>query len=467
MKLSTYKNENAFLSLFVLGVVLFFISCNKQDEWLDVKKNNSDVVPTDLQDFRALLSYDFIMNYGYPFLGIESSDNLYITEATWNSTAPLERNIYVWARDIYAGQADPNWNALYQKVAYANAVIDGLKKVAITPSNEIEYNNIKGSALFFRAYAFYTLSSFWAKPYDANTANTDLGIPLKLTSDVAEKVHRNSNEEVYNRIIDDVKEAVSLLPTTQHHKTWPSKPGALGFLARVYLSMRKYDEAGEHADAALGIYNFLYDFNTINSSVQYPFPDFWTDNKEVLFYAEDYFARFNVAPRLVVDSNLLKSYNSNDLRRVLFFFTSSGNITFQGTYAGGNISPFEGIGTNELYLIRAEAFARMGNKDAAIADLNTLMLKRWKNNGTWLPFTATDANDALNKILTERRKELPFTGQLRWTDLRRLNREPQFAVTLTRVIGGQTYTLPPNDPRYVFPIPDDEIRLLGIEQNPR
>jgi hypothetical protein len=68
--------------------------------------------------------------------------------------------------------------------------------------------------------------------------------------------------------------------------------------------------------------------------------------------------------------------------------------------------------------------------------------------------------------LLERRKELCFRG-LRWQDLRRLNKEPEYAKTLTRKIDGITYTLPPNDPKYVFPIPPNVIALSGMQQNPR
>ena len=98
-------------------------------------------------------------------------------------------------------------------------------------------------------------------------------------------------------------------------------------------------------------------------------------------------------------------------------------------------------------------------------DLNALLKKRYLT-GTYIDRTASSANDALVQILTERKKELAFRG-LRWMDLRRLNREPQFATTLTRVINGQTYTLQPNSIRYALPIPDDEIALSGLQQNPR
>jgi hypothetical protein len=99
-------------------------------------------------------------------------------------------------------------------------------------------------------------------------------------------------------------------------------------------------------------------------------------------------------------------------------------------------------------------------------DLNILLLNRWKA-GSFEPFTASTIEEALDKILAERRKELPFNANLRWQDLRRLNKDPNRAITLKRELDGRTYILPPNDNRYVFPIPPDEIKLSGIEQNDR
>jgi hypothetical protein len=99
-----------------------------------------------------------------------------------------------------------------------------------------------------------------------------------------------------------------------------------------------------------------------------------------------------------------------------------------------------------------------------MTDLNTLLRKRWKS-GTFADRTASSDADALNLILIERRKELVFRG-LRWSDLRRLNLDGA-NITLTRKISGINYTLSPNDSRWVFLIPAQEINQSGIPQNPR
>jgi len=119
-----------------------------------------------------------------------------------------------------------------------------------------------------------------------------------------------------------------------------------------------------------------------------------------------------------------------------------------------------------MYLTRAECYARGGDATDAMNDLNTLMAKRWNNTVPFPTYTATSATDALNQILTERRKELCFRG-LRWADLRRLNQDPAYAITLQRLLNGTTYSLPPNDLRYTLLIPLDEIQLSGIQQNSR
>src|SRR5690606_36483702 len=103
------------------------------------------------------------------------------------------------------------------------------------------------------------------------------------------------------------------------------------------------------------------------------------------------------------------------------------------------------------------------------ADLNRLLETRWQV-GTYVPFHADNQEDALRSILGERRKELIFRG-VRWSDLRRLNRDERFSTTLIRVIddgtSSTTYTLPPNDLGYTHLIPQEVILRTGMQQNPR
>src|SRR3546814_963366 len=109
-------------------------------------------------------------------------------------------------------------------------------------------------------------------------------------------------------------------------------------------------------------------------------------------------------------------------------------MSFRGSYHQSSV-PFSGLATDEVYLIRAECYARTGNVSAAMEDVNTLLEKRCKA-GTFFPFSAQTAEAALSFLLTERRKELVLRG-LRCTGLRSLHPDSRFSVNLTRKLKGE------------------------------
>lgn len=453
-----------YLIIFICAVIL--TACSKQDEWLDKKSNKGDLIPTKLEDFQELLNNDGIMNDVYPLFGSIGADNYYIKYENWQSLSAPERNAYVWNKEIYMGETVMDWNSPYTIVAYTNIVLEGLGKLTQTPENIDDYNSVKGSALFFRSLAFYNLAQLFAKQYDQSSAPTDLGIPLRLSSDVNEKSVRASVEQTYVQIVNDLIQADSLLPNTSDYKTRPSKVAAKALLARVYLHLADYSKANFYATSAVELHKGrLLDFNTLDTTRYSPFPSF-SENTEIILYAGARSTSIMSAPAMIVDSTLLKLYEPGDLRRKAFYRNAEdGSTNFRGFYTGRN-QYFAGIGLNELYLIKAETNARLNRVQQAMEDLNELLIKRWQA-GKFKPKVATGQSEALRIALEQRRIELPFTGSLRWEDLRRLNKEPEFAKTLKRTAGGTTYTLPPNDSRYIYPIPDDEIRLSGIQQNER
>jgi hypothetical protein len=378
---------------------------------------------------------------------------------------PPEQGAYIWAdtKDFYGGQANNDWILAYARILSDNVIIDGITPIKTTASTQVAYNNVKGSALFFRSFDFYNLSQQYCKIYKASTANTDLGLPLRVSSNVNVKVGRSSVEQTYNQITADLLQAASLLPETPLYPTRPSKPAAFALLSRIYLSQENYAKALVYADSCLQLQNGLMDFNQLKPSNFDPgIPRF---NKEVIFHAQlnGYESFDNYV--FVVSPSLLQSFDANDLRTSIWFFTQAGNKSFWGSYVGDGYSIFGGIATDEMYLNRAECYARSGNVTAAMKDLNTLLKTRWKT-GTYTDIIAATSDQAMSFIIKERRKELCFRN-LRWSDLRRLNSEPRFQTTLTRTINGQSYTLAPGSTKYVLPLDPVETSTGGLQQNPR
>lgn len=449
------------LYLFILS--LGILSCNR-NEFLDDKPNSNVFVPTTLDDFQLLLDNDADLSVT-PVLGELSADNYYISSSFWQSLGNKERNAYIWAPEIYNGDINiADWNAPYKQVFYANVVLDGLKKVAITADNQQQWNFLKGSALFIRAYAFYNLVQVFALPYNSETAATDLGIPLKLTPNVDESVDRSTIEQTYSQMLNDLLEAKDLLPVpVTSNLNRPNKPAAHAQLARVYLSMRLYNKAGAYADSCLQLYNTLIDYNTRDTNAPRPFD---RNNVETMYQSK--FVTGNVIratrSECMVDTTLFNQYDANDLRRSLFFGTNTvGKMSFKGSYNGTTFG-FTGLATDEVYLMRAECRARANDVTNALSDLNTLLRQRWKTS-TFTPLTASTQAEALIKILNERRKEMPMRG-VRWTDIRRLNLDT-FNITPKRKLDSLTYTLQANSKLYALPIPPDAILMGGYHQNDR
>lgn len=144
-------NINKSLLIIVIGSLTISISSCKKD-WLDEKPDKSLVVPTTLEDFQALLDNANIMNVNYPVLGEAGTDNYYLLQMRCNAVSTLEQNTYRWEKDVFpAGVNINDWDNPYSRILKANIVIDGIGKIEQNGINEKEWNNVKGSALFFRA----------------------------------------------------------------------------------------------------------------------------------------------------------------------------------------------------------------------------------------------------------------------------------------------------------------------------
>lgn len=445
--------------VYTILLLTAFIAACKKSAFLDANPDSSVSIPTSIADCQALMDNDNVMNgygAGYPSLGETGSDDYYVTTGFYSQYTPTDQNAVIWAADTYTDGEVNDWDLPYRTVLYSNVVLKALENIHPATDDRDSFNLAKGSAFFFRGFAYFQLAQIFTKPYDDGVTDP-LGLPLRQTADIDEKFKRSSVEETYTQINGDLKAAIPLLRDIPHTITRPSKAAAYAMLARVYLSMRKYDSALLYADSSLQIQHDLIDYNTWVPAGAFPFT---RTNPEVIFGA----AMFSSGPcsigRSYADSQLLASYQPSDLRRAYFF--SRGR--FIGVYDDDGYA-FCGLATDEMYLTRAECYARTGNIDAAMNDLDSLMIKRM-STGTFTPYTAVDANDALQQVLQERRKELLYRG-LRWTDLRRLNMDASTATTLTRTVAGTIYTLAPNSTRYVYYIPKNVLTFnTNMQQNP-
>ncbi|SFQ07307.1 RagB/SusD family nutrient uptake outer membrane protein [Parafilimonas terrae] len=446
--------KNLYIAITCLGIIL--AGCNK---YLDKKPDKSLVIPSSPADLQALMDNNDVMNNNRAAVGEGSADNYYLTDEDYNSFyRESSKSLYIWDDDITYNDFPNDWSRSYDAVYYANTVLENIDKV--TGGNTGDYDNVKGSALFFRGCSFLTVLWGWAVVYNPGTADKDLGIPLRLSSDFNETSVRASVQQGYEQVLEDLRQAYMLLPEHALHAMRPCRAAAFGMLARCFLSMQAYDSALVYASRALALQAGLMDYNGLDSLSNAPVPLF---NEEVMTAlgmiqsSNLYYGK--------IDTVLYNSYDKDDLRRYIYFTSNAdGSHSFKGNYNNSGYY-FCGPAVDEMYLIRAECEARAGKTGDAMDDLNTLMVKRWRK-GSFIPFAAGNADEALKIILSERRKELLFRD-LRWADLKRLNLSPQTAVTIYRRLNGTVVSLPPGDLHYALPIPQQVIALSGMPQNPR
>lgn len=376
------------------------------------------------------------------------------------------------------------WSALYAHINICNAVLDEIDRFTDDP----EYNRVKGEALFLRGAYYWWLANLYAAPYNAATADSDMGVPLKLTSVIEDRRYpRASLRETYKQITDDLMDAVACLDglkPADGNKYRVGEMAARMMLGRVWLYMGEWQKCVDECDEIIASPDYtLLDMTALttdNDAV-------YRDSPETIFSAgrmwvtEHYFGG-NSFPRYLPTPELRASYTSDDVRSRLFFRNSSGIPDIAGekpqkkylSQNGGRNSDFFMLRLPEAYLNRAESLAMLDADALAADDLETLRDKRL----TAYNETITLTDQALvDMVRDERRREFCFEGQ-RWFDLRRYAVSPRHAMQKeiwhtyyeTTVPSGVMVLGKYDDDAayYMLPLPESEISLGGgvLKQNP-
>ncbi|WP_410220962.1 RagB/SusD family nutrient uptake outer membrane protein [Pedobacter sp.] len=443
--------------ILLIGCMCGLFGCKR---YLEAKPDQRLATIETVKDMQALLDDYATLNYSDPAMGEVYGDNYFMSDEVFNARNEYDRNMYIFA-EAHIFQPKLNvWNNVYTQVNIANTILQAVDDKQQKINNDAAISHIRAQALFFRAKAFFNALNVWAMPFNANSAGTLPGVPLRLNANFNLPSVRSTIAEGYQQTIADFKESCTALPPLDITPMRPSKAAAYGMLCRVYLQMRDYVQAGKYADSCLRLKNGLLDYNTLNASSNYPVPKL---NVEVVFEGRGETAAPLVQARALIMPELYQLYAANDLRKTVFFKASGSNYVFKGNYEAA-ASFFNGITTAEMLLSRAECLIRAGDVQKGLDDLNLLLQYRYKK-GTFSSINVSSKEDALKLIKTERRKELIFRC-MRWLDIRRFNEEGD-GIVLKRTINGTTYTLSPGSKGHALAIPEDVIALSGMKQNER
>jgi tetratricopeptide (TPR) repeat protein len=451
--------NNRVLNILVIISLVFLFSCT---QFLEIKPDKKMTTPESLEDIQAILDNVNYLNTSYAPLSEESSDTYYLLPSVWSALPTIEqRNEYLIN---HMPVSTLHWAIPYRAVFTANTAIDALDNIK-TDNYQLK-EQLYGIALFHRSRYFLNLVDVFAKTYSKEHLN-EPGIVLKLNADINEESVRSTIKETYDRIILDLKQAANLLSIDKPpYPTRPNKLTAYAVLAQTYLVMQDYENALQYADSCLsGLERIsIEDYNLLPNVSGNPFK---RHGEEVLFYSRFTSVTLLTTSRANIDTVLLALYDDDDLRKTHFFSkNANGTYFFKGDFSlNTGATYFNGITIPEILLIRAECYARRGNLENARKDLELLLEKRYKPGRVPNLNILTSSKDFVDYIITERRKELVFRG-VRWSDLRRLSTDPQFAKGVERLIDGKKYGLSSSEIyKYAHKLPEDIIENSMLKQN--
>jgi len=385
------------------------------------------------------------------------------------------------------------WRSPWVGIGQCNILIKSMES-AQGLSDEIR-NRSLGEALFLRAHYYYVLVRLYG------------GVPLRLAPyepGTSTDIARNTEEEVYAQIINDIRKAAELLPEKQELPAdqlgRATKDACCCMLADVYLTLapKNYSslqpESGYYeavVDLCNEIADMGYDLNsdyalnfdaTVNNGPESIFEVQYSGNTEYNFWGNNpqcsWLSTF-MGPRNSdfaagcygwnqPTAEFMSQYEDGDLRKDVTVFYA-GCPDFDGkayksnfSNTGYNVRKFivpksisPEYNTNpanfvvyryaDVLLKKAEALNELGRTGEACTPLNTVRRR------AGLPSVSGLGQDEMReKIIHERRIELAFEGH-RWFDMIRLN-NGEYALNFLHGIGKTLAT----KERLLFPIPQTE-----------
>lgn len=444
------------------------------------------------------------------------------------------------------------WIASYRAIVGANKVIE-LAEEGRSPDRD----QLIGENYYLRALTYFQLVNVFGRPYSQGISN--LGVPLKLTSDVDDLPDRSTVGEVYAQVVSDLEKAESLMNEPRENP-YASKEAAQALLSRVFLYMENNQKSIEYADKVInsGRYSLLSQSQLSDYFQMSP-----EDNSETIFafrfleesdynhgwysvgslyasiegtgWGEMYASRSYlnlinkhpedarksfIEPQYILDENgnkipavfwvdanyryqfrILTERNNklyithNDIEREIlqdenneYYFTDgSGNrievIKDYDVYKRNGYPRYYILKTSlqegvphlwspvvsrlgELYLNKAEAYAKMGDVEQALENINIIR----ERAGIPLyesPADFPQGSNILDVVLTERRLELAFEGHRKF-DVFRNNRSMDRQYPGTHLVGNNPFEIiPPTSDRIIEYIPESQINVQpSLEQNP-
>lgn len=332
------------------------------------------------------------------------------------------------------------WVSIYSTINRANNVLAKVPEVTDPSFTNALRNRILGEAFAIRGLAYFDL------------ARTFGGVPIitgpTLSPSDNRGISRATQLEVFNQALADFNEAENLLPDVLHrHRI--TKKTVLALKSRLYLYQKNFEEAAFFATQVLDDRNYqlvtpysAFFANNARGTEESIFEVFYNGTTEINNHRNQWQPQNNGGTRQwAPNAALISLLNNPEIggnRNVLINRDNQGRWYGNLYYRLPGSDPSFVLRVAEVYLIRAEARAYLGDVSGALEDLNAVRRRAGLAN-----FTTANVDDALLAIENERRVEFALEPH-RWFDLVRTGRASE-VLNVTETF------------RYVMPIPIDQL----------
>ncbi|PSL33547.1 RagB/SusD family nutrient uptake outer membrane protein [Chitinophaga ginsengisoli] len=364
------------------------------------------------------------------------------------------------------------WTPLYKLIYRANTALEGL---SASSSLDLELKqHLIGEALFLRSFLYFYLVNLYGD------------VPLLLTSDykINSSSSRVASEVVYKQILDDLEKAQALLPEVYVDATVlnitderirPNKWAALSLMARVYLYLGKWSEAISSSTKVIENKSLFDTVELENVFLKNSKESIWqlqpVDINGLLLNTTDarlfflYGAPDSYERPVMVSQFLLDAFENADRRKNVWIgdtITMGKSYYYPFKYKLYKETDPSGeyltvIRLSELFLIRSEAEARLGDLAKARQDVNII-----RHRAGLQDLQPGSQIQVLSSILHERQVELFTEWGHRWLDLKRSQTIDEVMNEICPKKGGvwQSY-------KRLYEIPINELRFNKfLIQNP-
>jgi len=489
-----------FWKVLVLGTALLTGAC---DSFLDEVPDNR-VSLKDMDKAAQLLTNAY--SVASPAFTDWMTDNVGFT--TGISIRQSQQQIYEW-QDVTTGPTELDtpdffWFETYNAIAHANEVLSVLDELPVeNEADQLRRDAIEAEALLCRAHGHFMLVNMFGEHYTID--NGELGVPYVKTPETVfiEQYERATVRKVYNEVEDDLRDGLKKVNDSYYANSGKyhfTRNAALAFASRFYLYKGDITRCIDYSSELLGSNPGAFvrdltseEFQNAKSSIQgypqlYASPDLASNlllmRKISLVQRPDY----GHGPLSNFYNDLFTASplpGASDERQNPAFVKGNNAllpVRYQNLFERSSLN--SNVGTpyyiamaftgEEVLFNRAEAYTIQNNIDAALADMQVLVERRYSGSNTTLTMEGlrafmgatndpsfTDQLVMLNYILFEKRKEFIIQGH-RWFDLKR------YGIGVTHELAdGSTIALQGDDLRRIMQIPQSAIDVGGLEPNDR